>query len=124
MPSMKDMAANCTIKQTCYLWGQIKSTSPGCDAIVTFNDDIALGLVRSIKADGLDVPDSIAVTAFNNTYPVCISETPLTSTQFSTELAARMTIDIVADRLKESSIETPHRPRRQEIIPATLVVRD
>lgn len=43
-------------------WAQL-----GCSALMTQNDDTAIGSIRALRAHGLNVPDDVSVTGFDGT---------------------------------------------------------
>ena len=89
------------------------------DAVVAFNDGLALGCVSTLMEAGLRVPDDVAVTGFDN----------LEETQFGfpsvTTVAPRLpgyaadAVDLLCARINE-----PARPPRVLIETVSLVPRD
>lgn len=50
------------------------------DAIVAINDTVAFGVIKALKARGLDVPRDVAVCGFSNSFAATIVEPNLSST--------------------------------------------
>ncbi len=46
--------------------GKILESGLGCDAVVCYNDEIAAGVIESLKNHGRSVPHDISVTGFDN----------------------------------------------------------
>ena len=49
------------------------------DAVVCANDQMAIGVLRTLTAAGVRVPDEVAVTGFDDLYPARLADPPLTT---------------------------------------------
>ena len=49
------------------------------DAIVCANDQMAIGVLRTLAARGIRVPDDIAVVGFDDIFPASLCDPPLTT---------------------------------------------
>jgi DNA-binding LacI/PurR family transcriptional regulator len=79
---------------------------------------MAIGVLRSLTAVGIRVPEQVAVVGFDDIYPGELCEPPLTTVhQPMGTLGER-----ACDRLLER-IATPGLPPRVELLPTELVLR-
>ena len=49
------------------------------DAIVCANDQMAIGVLRTLTAHGIRVPQDIAVVGFDDIFPASLCDPPLTT---------------------------------------------
>ena len=91
------------------------------DAVVAFNDAIALGAMRVMQEAGLSIPDDVAVIGFDN-----IDETGYTLPALSTVDPGREEIAEVAVRYLKERIETGSAvlPPREHLSAFTVVQRE
>lgn len=88
------------------------------DTVVAANDQMAIGVLRSLTAAGIRVPEQIAVVGFDDIYPGELCEPSLTTVhQPMATLGER-----ACDRLLKR-IATPALPPRVELLPTELVLR-
>jgi LacI family transcriptional regulator len=88
------------------------------DAIVCANDQMAIGMVRTLIARGIRVPEQVAVVGFDDIYPASLTEPPLTTVH----QPMRKVGERGCDRLIELIADPASRPR-VELLPAELVLR-
>ena len=91
----------------------------GATAIVAFNDLMAVGLIDRLRQRGVSVPDDISVTGFDNV-PVSMLVRPNLTTVDSPRIQIGRTS---VDRLLDTVLGRPVRPRALQQIPVQLVVR-
>lgn len=91
------------------------------DAVVAFNDSIALGAVRVLQENGVRVPEDVAVIGFDD-----IDETRYSLPSLSTVDPGREEIAQTAVRLLMERIADPGRtaPRQEIEVPFRLVERE
>jgi LacI family transcriptional regulator len=88
------------------------------DAVVAANDQMAIGVLRSLTAAGIRVPEQVAVVGFDDIFPGDLCKPPLTTVhQPMRRLGER-----ACDRLLER-IVTPGLPPQVELLPTELVLR-
>jgi LacI family transcriptional regulator len=88
------------------------------DAIVCSNDQMAIGVLRTLTARGIRVPDDTAVVGFDDIYPATLCDPPLTT--------VRQPIRGIGERACEQLIEriaTPTLRPTVELLPTELVIR-
>ena len=88
------------------------------DAIVCANDQRAIGVLRTLTARGIRVPDDIAIVGFDDIYPATLCDPPLTT--------VRQPIRGIGERACEQLIEriaTPTLRPSVELLPTELVIR-
>jgi LacI family transcriptional regulator len=88
------------------------------DAVVAANDQMAIGVLRSLTAAGIRVPEQVAVVGFDDISPGSLCEPPLTTVH----QPMRMLGERACDRLLER-IATPGLPPQVELLPTELVLR-
>lgn len=87
-------------------------------AIVSANDEMALGAVRALNDKGLRVPEDISIVGFDDVHYAAYLNPPLTTVRQDFRLMAKHTIDYLI-----ALIEKPETPREQHIIVPQLVIR-
>jgi LacI family transcriptional regulator len=88
------------------------------DAVVCSNDQMAIGVLRTLTARGIRVPDDIALVGFDDIYPATLCDPPLTT--------VRQPIRGIGERACEQLIEriaTPTLRPTVELLPTELVIR-
>jgi LacI family transcriptional regulator len=88
------------------------------DAIVCANDQMAIGVLRTLTARGIRVPDDIAIVGFDDIYPATLCDPPLTT--------VRQPIRGIGERACEQLIERIANPTLRpsvELLPTELVIR-
>ena len=89
------------------------------DAILCFNDEMAIGALHAIWQAGLSVPDEIAVAGFDDTDESRFSVPSLTSVSWNNPEMARAAVQHLHDRIDQRA-EIP--PREMEV-PFELRIR-
>ncbi len=89
-------------------------------AVVAFNDHCAAGLMTAVRARGLDVPDDLAVTGFDDSRVAGLSGVALTTVAQDAPALAHSALELALARL-----EAPARdqPRTEVVVPPRLVLR-
>ena len=93
--------------------------APLPDAIVCANDQMAIGLLRTLAAGGVRVPADVAVVGFDDIFPASLTHPPLTTVhQPMREIGER-----ACERLFERIADPSLRPT-VELLPTELVLRE
>jgi diguanylate cyclase (GGDEF)-like protein len=66
-----------------------------CTAVVTGNDDNAMGLVRALKDAGADVPGDVAVIGFDDNDDCAYLDPPITSVRQALEETGTLAVDLL-----------------------------
>ena len=88
------------------------------DAIVCSNDQMAIGVLRTLAARGIRVPQDVALVGFDDIYPATLCDPPLTT--------VRQPIRGIGERACEQLIERIANPTLRpsvELLPTELVIR-
>jgi LacI family transcriptional regulator len=88
------------------------------DAIVCSNDQMAIGVLRTLAARGIRVPEDVALVGFDDIYPATLCDPPLTT--------VRQPIRGIGERACEQLIERIANPTLRpsvELLPTELVIR-
>jgi LacI family transcriptional regulator len=88
------------------------------DAVVCANDQMAIGVLRAFAADGVRVPDEVAVVGFDDIYPASLFDPPLTSVDQPVRMLGERACARLLDR-----IATPDLVPTVELLPTELVLR-
>ena len=89
------------------------------DAIICANDQMAIGLLRTLTAGGVRVPADVAVVGFDDIFPASLTHPPLTTVhQPMREIGER-----ACERLFERIADPALRPK-VELLPTELVLRE
>jgi LacI family transcriptional regulator, repressor for deo operon, udp, cdd, tsx, nupC, and nupG len=89
------------------------------DAVLCFNDVLALGLIGGLHAAGLTVPDDIAVAGFDGIEEGAFSVPTLTTVAWDTKRIAEEAVSLLADRQKD-----PELPMREIVVQHRLLIRE
>jgi LacI family transcriptional regulator len=89
------------------------------DAIVCANDQMAIGLLRTLGTRGVRVPEDIAVVGFDDIFPSSLCDPPLTTVHQPMRAIGERACDRLIERITTPSI----RPR-VELLPTELVLRE
>jgi DNA-binding LacI/PurR family transcriptional regulator/signal transduction histidine kinase len=87
------------------------------DAVVAANDDMALGALEALQAQGIQVPGDIAVTGFDNTEEARSSPLPMTTVRQPIYRLGRRAVEMVLAQLKGEEVS------ECVTIPSELVIR-
>jgi LacI family transcriptional regulator, galactose operon repressor len=88
------------------------------DAIVCANDQMAIGIVRTLTGRGIRIPEEVAVVGFDDIFPASLTEPPLTTVHQPMRKIGERGCDRLIERITNPSL----RPR-VELLPAELVLR-
>jgi LacI family transcriptional regulator len=92
---------------------------PGTDAIFCGSDQIARGVVDTLRAAGRRIPDDVAVVGFDNWEPMALgAQPPLTSIDMCLEDVGRTAAEHLLSAIAEEPTEGVH------TVPTRLVVRE
>jgi LacI family transcriptional regulator len=88
------------------------------DAIVCANDQMAIGVVRTLTARGVRIPEEVAVVGFDDIFPASLTDPPLTTVHQPMRKIGERGCDRLIERITDPTL----RPR-VELLPAELVLR-
>src|SRR6201996_4829889 len=88
------------------------------DAVVCANDQMAIGVVRTLTARGVRVPEEVAVVGFDDIFPASLTDPPLTTVHQPMRKIGERGCDRLIERITDPTL----RPR-VELLPAELVLR-
>ena len=97
---------------------RILSRQPRPTAAVAGNDEIAYGLWRSLRRQGLKVPDEISLVGFDDREEALLMDPPLSTVRVHKEEIGEICMKMLLERL--------HHPRMtfsQRILPTEFVIR-
>jgi DNA-binding LacI/PurR family transcriptional regulator len=98
--------------------GRILARQPRATAVIAGNDEIAYGLWRSLRQQGLKVPDDISLVGFDDREEALLMDPPLTTVRVHKEEIGETCMKMLLERL--------HHPRMtysQRILPTEFVIR-
>ena len=88
------------------------------DAIVCANDQMAIGVLRRLSAEGVRVPDDVAVVGFDDIFPATLCDPPLTTVRQPIWRLGERACERLIQRIADPTL-TP----RVELLPTELVLR-
>ena len=89
-------------------------------AVVTFNDLLAIGVLRRLRARGIGVPDQISVVGCDDIFGADFCHPPLTTLTAPIESAGRTAVDLLLGLLDTTRTPTG----RNVVLPTRLTIRD
>ncbi len=95
------------------------------DALVCFNDEMAVGALRALRSRGRSVPGDVALVGCDGIEETAYHDPPLTTLHFPYEEAARAGWQLLRERI-EAQKETdggPDTPAPERLLAPELVVR-
>lgn len=92
---------------------------PDFTAVVTFNDTIAVGVLRALKESNLHVPSKVAVVSAGNTMITRIHSPAITSLDMGSYEIGSKAAELLVDVIEKRRIQPSH-----EIIQTRLVERE
>lgn len=89
-------------------------------AIFATSDEIAIGLIEVLQAQGVAVPGDVSIVGFDDVAPFHLFATPVTAIRQSVRAMGRRSLAL----LLETNWQDLASPARQELLPVELVVRE
>jgi alanine racemase len=86
------------------------------DAIVAASDLIAIGALRALQEQHIDVPGAVSVVGFDDIPAASLANPPLTTVMQDTRLAGEVLVDTLLSSIRGE-------PAHDRILPTRLVVR-
>ena len=86
------------------------------DAIVGASDLIALGAMRALQEQHIDVPAAVSVVGFDDIPAATLANPPLTTIAQNTRLAGEVLVDALLRRIRDEDAQA-------QVLPTRLVVR-
>ena len=90
------------------------------DSVVSYNDQIALEVIRALEDAGLKVPEDVSVTGYDDSYLASSGKVPLTTVAHPQEKLGEMAAELLLGLLKEGNIPESE---RQILVKPELVIR-
>lgn len=85
-------------------------------AIFASSDEIAIGLIEVLRAEGVSIPGDVSVVGFDDVGPLHLFSPPLT--------AIRQPVRAIGQRALSLLLETDRRQPVEELLPVEIVVRN
>lgn len=101
---------------------ELLTAHPGTTAVVAFNDLMAIGAIRALRARGRHVPDDCAVTGFDDLALAAHLDPPLTTVHTDKYELGRTLVEVLSRELGAGATRSGA-PGEARVLPATLVVR-
>ena len=98
---------------------EILDTAPGTTAILCANDRLALGALQALRYRGLDCPEDMSVTGFNDMPFLDMIPPGLTTVRIQQFEAGKVAAQHLSNMLSGNTALVPH----ETILPVTLVER-
>ncbi len=91
---------------------------PTIDGIFTYNDDMAIGAMKAVRAAGRSIPDDVAIIGCNDTQMAAVVTPALTSLRIDRERLGREAVSALVALRDGSPTDSP------VILPVELVFRE
>jgi LacI family transcriptional regulator len=101
--------------------GRLLATHPDVTGILCYNDALALGVLRGVRAAGRTVPDEVSVVGFDDIELASFAEPPLTTIRQDIRGIARWAVDRLLEDL--GATVGDHAPFDTVRWPVELVIR-
>ena len=89
-------------------FSQILDSGTGCTAVVTFNDTIAVGVLRALKEKNVPVPGKIAVLSAGNTMITRIHSPSISSLDMDSYDMGLKAAELLIDVIEKKRIQPSH----------------
>ncbi|HTX81224.1 MAG TPA: LacI family DNA-binding transcriptional regulator [Streptosporangiaceae bacterium] len=89
------------------------------DAVVCANDQMAIGAMRELQANGIRVPADLAVVGFDDIYSGALVTPSLTTVSHPMRVLGERACSRLLERIADPAL-----PHQVELLPARLVVRE
>lgn len=73
------------------------------DAVVAYNDQIALEVMRALNEEGLSVPEDVSVTGYDDSYLAATCKVPLTTVAHPQERLGEMAAELLLRIIREGA---------------------
>jgi DNA-binding LacI/PurR family transcriptional regulator len=80
----------------------------GLDAIVAYDDVVAIGVMRAVRSLGLRIPDDVAVTGFDDIEVAAYLEPPLTTVRQPMAEMGELAANLLFERLRSREVDALH----------------
>ena len=74
------------------------------DSVVSYNDQIALEVIRALEDAGLKVPEDVSVTGYDDSYLASSGKVPLTTVAHPQEKLGEMAAELLLGLLKHPGV--------------------
>jgi LacI family transcriptional regulator len=89
------------------------------EAIIAMNDQMAIGILRSLTRAGVKVPHDVALVGFDDIFPSSLTDPPLTTVNQPMRLLGEHACTRLIDRIAD-----PDLPPQVEVLPTELIIRE
>src|SRR3954447_20614069 len=100
-----------------YELGQRLGATPGATALFAANDQMALGVLRSLNEAGRRVPDEISIVGFDDIPEAAYFTPPLTTVRQDFNEMGRLSLQMLLEQIESGTVP----PARQTVAPELIV---
>ena len=91
------------------------------DAVVSYNDQVAIEVIRALNDMGLCVPEDVSVTGYDDSYLAETCRVPLTTVSHPQEKLGEMAAELLLKLIREGGLREEE---KHVLIEPKLVVRE
>ncbi len=91
------------------------------DAVVAYNDQVALDIMQALEEEGLSCPNDVSVTGYDNSYLAASCKVPLTTVAHPQEKLGNMAAELLLKLIKEGNMEDE---ANRILIEPELIIRE
>ena len=99
-----------------YELGQRLAATPGVTALFAANDQMALGVLRSLNEAGRRVPDEISIVGFDDIPEAAYFTPPLTTVRQDFNEMGRLSLHVLLEQIEGASLAAPRTTVAPELI--------
>ena len=108
--------------------GRLLAEAPDTTGVIAYNDLMAIGAMRAIRASGRTVPGDISVVGFDDVAIAAYTDPPLTTIAQAIGELGRWAVERLVERLSDGAAmlngeEPPSRAASGTVLPVRLVAR-
>ena len=88
-----------------WMYAFIRRRLPGCSAVVCYSDEIAYPLIHCLRAEGLRVPEDVAVVSFDNSHYCTAGPVSITSLAHERHELGSLAAGMLLDRIRARHVD-------------------
>ena len=92
------------------MYAFIRRRLAGCSAVLCYNDEIAYSLIHCLHAEGLRVPEDVAVVGFDNSHYCTIGPVSITSLAHESHQMANTAAEAMLNLIRGRKVRSVRMP--------------
>lgn len=104
-------------------WLQEDWLTLGCTALVTQNDEMAVGAMQALQENGIDIPGQVSVVGFDSTTWCDFVSPTLTSVEIPLHDMGKLAAELLLKKIRGEDLASEHEENGSVFLPTRLVIR-